>query len=77
MNSASKVAFNGPLWELCNSNTMMSEKIYFSCLDLDCDTTSKIAMNARVGGPNSCIVKAHSKPWLVEFIYRATHIQQV
>ena len=37
--------------------------IYF-CVGLDCDNNA-ISTISRVGGPNSCRVNAHSKPWVV------------
>ena len=33
-------------------------------LGLDCDT-SRDSVDNRIGGPNSCRVKPHSKPWIV------------
>ena len=43
---------------MASENTTLN---YFIKLDLDCVKAS----NARVGGPNACQVKPHSKPWIV------------
>ena len=35
---------------------------------LQCDVNAQ-RINSRIGGPNSCIVKPHSEPWMAKLIY--------
>ena len=41
-------------------------KISFLENQLQCDNVQRI--NSRIGGPDSCIVKPHSKPWMAKLI---------
>ena len=45
--------------------------ITFGCLsklELECDRSQWNAQARRIGGPNSCPVKAHSKPWIARML---------
>ena len=39
---------------------------YLIELDLECAKVASEKATARVGGPNACQVKPHSKPWMVK-----------
>ena len=40
-------------------------KYSFVILDLECDESANLKGQGRVGGPDACQVKPHSKPWAV------------